>query len=92
LALTLTFDYAQNILTEPGYHRFISTRELSEQGEPSDAASHLQIFRDEPTKTVMLRPMQLDPTFLNSPAAGRQHHPPLGNGRERDRHGEHQHL
>lgn len=66
MALTLTFDAAVPVVEEPGYHQHVTTRQLAAEGNPADADSHRALWRDEPTKTLMLRPRQLDPNWLNS--------------------------
>lgn len=67
MALTLTLDYTLRIVADPGFYQRVTTRQLAELGNPKDADSHYGLWRDEITKTLMLRPRQLDPAFLNSP-------------------------
>lgn len=64
--LSFTVNYGLKILAEPGYYQLVTARDLAETGFPSDQASHQGIWADEPSKTVMLRPLQLDPSWLNS--------------------------
>jgi hypothetical protein len=66
MALELVLDFALGRIDEPGYHEWVSTRRLADAGNPKDTASNRGIWRDEPTKTLMLRPMQLDPSWLNT--------------------------
>lgn len=66
MALSLVLDAAIPQLSEPGFWRFVSTREVFERGEAADTASQQGLWTDEPTKTLMLRPLQLDPTWLNT--------------------------
>lgn len=68
MALNLILDANVSQLTEPGFWRFLSTRELAEGGNPSDSASYQGWWYDEPTHTLMLRPLQLEPTWLNTAA------------------------
>lgn len=68
MPLELILDAPIPHLSEPGYWDFFSTRRLAEQGNPSDQASHQGIWCDEPTKTLMLRPLQLESSFLNTAA------------------------
>jgi hypothetical protein len=68
MALTLTLDYGLPIVDEPGFHREVTTRRLTERGNPSNQASHQGLWCDEPTRTLMLRPLQLESSWLNTPA------------------------
>jgi hypothetical protein len=68
VALNLILDAAIPILDEPGFWQFISTRRMADGGSPSNQASHQGLWCDEPTQTIMLRPLQLESSFLNTPA------------------------
>jgi hypothetical protein len=66
MALQLTVDYAVPELVERGFWRRVDTRELADTGNPSDENSTKDVWRDEPTHTIMLRPLQMNPEFLNT--------------------------
>lgn len=68
MALNLILDAAIPVLDEPGFWSFVSTRRLAESGNPADDGSHKGIWHDEPTQTLMLRPLQLESSFLNTAA------------------------
>ena len=68
MALNLILDAAIPVLDEPGFWQFVSTRRMAESGNPSNQASHQGLWCDEPTRTLMLRPLQLESSFLNTPA------------------------
>src|SRR5215204_4425382 len=66
MALTLTVDHALPELVERGFWRRFSTREIATKGNPADDDSHKDVWFDAPTHTVMLKPQQLNPGFLNT--------------------------
>lgn len=66
MALTLTLDHSLNQLAEPGFWRFYSGRDITELGDLADSASNKGIWADAPTGTIMLRPLQFDPTWINT--------------------------
>lgn len=67
MAIKLILDASIPQLEEPGFFQFFSTRKLAEEVDPADANGHYHVFADEPTRTVMLRPQQLDSSWLNTP-------------------------
>ncbi len=69
MALQLILDAAIPVLAEPGFWDFLSTRRLWEKGFPADDAAHQGLWADEPTRTLMLRPLQLESSWLNTAAA-----------------------
>src|SRR5437660_151034 len=71
MALNLQLDYPLKYLVQPGYHSFISTKQLSDEGFPDDDDSAHSIWRDKATHTLLLRPQQLEPDFLDTLAASR---------------------
>ena len=68
MALQLILDADLNQLAEPGFWQFITSRQMAESGNPSDSTSYQGIFCDEPTRTLMLRPLQLESSWLNTAA------------------------
>ncbi len=66
MSLSLVLDAATPQLVDPGFWRFYTTRQLADQGNPSDDDSAKDIFRDDFTKTLMLMPLQLQGDWLNS--------------------------
>ena len=68
--LTLTVDYKLRQLIEPGFHRFVSTRQLADTGWPEDQESHQATWRDPLFKTVMMKPLQLESDWIDTPQAG----------------------
>src|SRR4051812_30980598 len=68
--LTFTADHALRQLTEPGFHRFVSTRQLADQGWPEDEESHQGTWRDPLFHTVMMTPLQLRDDWIDTPQAG----------------------
>lgn len=66
MALTITLDYALPELVERGFWRRFSTREIANKGNPTNDDSHKDVWFDAPTHTVMLKPQQLNPGFLNT--------------------------
>ena len=68
--LTLTTDYKLRQLTEPGFHRFVSTRQLADQGWPETEESHQGTWRDPLFHTVMMAPLQLRSDWIDTVQAG----------------------
>ena len=66
MSLQFTLDYPIRILQEPGFYRLVTCKALAEAGFPSDSPSFKGLFFDEKTKTLMLRPLQLDSTWINT--------------------------
>jgi hypothetical protein len=65
MALTFTFDAERRLIIEPGYTRFFSAAELAQIGQPADAASLRQLWCEPVYGTIMMKPLQLQPDFLN---------------------------
>lgn len=64
MALTLTLDYTHKVVLEPGYHTKVGGEEISETQDPTDQDHSL--WCDPLLNTVMLKPLQLDPSWLNT--------------------------
>jgi hypothetical protein len=68
MALLFTFDPALRLIIEPGYRRFFSSAELAQTAQPADASSVRQLWCEPAYGTIMLKPLQLQPDFLNHAA------------------------
>lgn len=67
MALTVSLDYPLRQLDMPGYWREMVSREVSNAGEPwQDSNEWQSLWADPATNTLMLRPLQLDKSFLDS--------------------------
>jgi len=69
MPLTLTLDYNLRVINEPGFRKFFSARDLSEQGQLGDPTETPNVYRDPITGTLFLYPKQLDHTWLNTSAS-----------------------
>jgi hypothetical protein len=68
-SLQLILDAPLSVVDEVGFAKVLTTSEMAGASNPSDSGSHKAIWTDEATRTLMLRPLQLDSTWLNSAAA-----------------------
>jgi hypothetical protein len=67
MALTLTLDYQLPVVAEPGYYEKVTSRRFAEAGSPADQISQQGLWTDPASKVLMLRPLQLDPSWINTP-------------------------
>lgn len=66
MPLSLVLDAAIPELSEPGFYKYFSTREIADKGQPATDDSAKELWADDTTKTVMLMPRQLQPDFLST--------------------------
>jgi len=66
MSLSLTFDYGLQIIAEPGFWQRFGSEKIWGTLNPADLDAHRGLWSDKATKTIMLRPRQLDATWLNS--------------------------
>jgi hypothetical protein len=64
MSLTLTLDYSHKVVSEPGHHVKVSSDEISQVQDPTGADRFL--WSDPLLSTIMLKPLQLDPSWLDS--------------------------
>jgi hypothetical protein len=66
-ALQLTLDYPLKIIKEPGFGRDLTAKQIASLAQPAaDGAAPPALWADPLTNTVMLRPLQLRPDWLNT--------------------------
>lgn len=68
MALSLSLDYALQIVTEPGYYKTYSSADWQASLNPSGTNSSRAFWTDQATRTLMLMPLQLQPGWLNTSA------------------------
>lgn len=68
MALTLTLDYNLRVINEPGFRRYFSARELSDQGQIGDPTDTSVPYRDPVTGTLFLYPLNLRHDWINTQA------------------------
>ena len=66
MALSLTLDYALQIVSEPGYYQGIPSEKWERLLNPVGANAPKAFWSDQATRTIMLMPQQLKPGWLNS--------------------------
>jgi hypothetical protein len=68
MSLTLLLDANLRIVLEPGYRRAFPASELAQVGTPNDILSRRGLWNPPGTTAIMLKPLQMQPDFLNYPA------------------------
>lgn len=67
MSITLTADYAEKVILEPGYHKGIGSEEVGLSGEMSVPSTTPTLWRTPDTGVLMLAPLNIKPYWLNSP-------------------------
>lgn len=68
MSLNLTLDPPRRLILEPGYYQEFSTAQVAHDADPADDFSRESLWVDPAYGTVLLKPRQLDPDFLNHTA------------------------
>lgn len=66
LNLQLTLDFSVPLLAETGFHKRITSLEMSARANPKDEAGPKGLWADPVTRTIMLMPQQLRDDWLNT--------------------------
>lgn len=62
MALSAVLDYASKVVVEPGYDRTVTAAEIADNSDPDDQ----HVWADPILSTVMLKPKQLDPSWIGT--------------------------
>lgn len=67
MSLSLTLDYALQIIAEPGFYQRFGAEQLWGTLNPADEAAHKGLWSDQATRTLMLKPQPLNPKYKDGP-------------------------
>jgi hypothetical protein len=67
MSLSLTFNYALQIIAEPGFWQRFGSEQIWGTLNPADEIAHKGLWADQATRTLMLKPQPLNPKYKDGP-------------------------